>query len=138
MTKPRDLANHRLASARETFKEGDHLLRAGFRSGAVSRFYYAAFHAARALLATRELESSKHSGVIALFNREFVKTGRVSKEASKALSEAFADRSEADYADFRAFEESEVETIRVKVKALLDEVKTLISGSPAVGEDGPP
>ena len=136
MNEPTDLAQHRLGRARQTFEEGNLLLQAGFRSGAVSRFYYAAFHAARALLATRELESSKHSGVIALFNREFVKTGRISKEASKALSVAFGDRSEADYADFKAFEASEVEAVRAEVKALLDEVEALIAGLSAQGDDG--
>jgi uncharacterized protein (UPF0332 family) len=35
--------------------------------GAVNRFYYAAFYVARSLLALRELDSSRHNGVISLF-----------------------------------------------------------------------
>ena len=36
------------------------------------------FHAVRALLATKRLDSRKHSGVISLFNQHFVKPGLVS------------------------------------------------------------
>ncbi|MBU1599651.1 HEPN domain-containing protein [bacterium] len=39
------------------------------------KWLYAIFSAARALLATKDLDSSKHSGVISLFNQHFVKTG---------------------------------------------------------------
>jgi uncharacterized protein (UPF0332 family) len=40
-----------------------------------ARSYYAMFTAARALLATKHLDSSKHTGVVSLFNQHFVKTG---------------------------------------------------------------
>ncbi len=45
------LARHRLSRAREAFAEGEQLLAAGGLMGAVNRLYYAAFYAARALLA---------------------------------------------------------------------------------------
>ncbi len=63
------LSQWRLEKAEKTFIEGDQLLKLGFYNGAINRFYYAAFHAARALLATKNLDSAKHSGVISLFNR---------------------------------------------------------------------
>ena len=78
------LAHHRLARARETLADGHVLLSAGRYASAVNRFYYGAFHAARALLATRELDSSRHSGVIALFQQHFVKTGVVSADVARA------------------------------------------------------
>jgi len=42
-----------------------------------------------ALLATRMLGTSKHSGVIGLFGKHFVKTGEFSPEAGRHLREAF-------------------------------------------------
>jgi uncharacterized protein (UPF0332 family) len=39
----------------------------------VNRLYYAAFYAARGLLATKDLESSKHARAISLFQQNFVK-----------------------------------------------------------------
>ena len=41
--------------------------------GALNRVYYAMFYAVPALLASRQLSASKHSGAIALFHRKFVK-----------------------------------------------------------------
>lgn len=58
------------------------------------------FTAARALLALKGLDSSKHSGVIALFNQHIVKVGIFSKEFSRYLPKAKRIREEADYGDF--------------------------------------
>jgi len=66
----------------------------------VNRAYYAMFYAALALLVTTDSYSSKHSGVIALFDKEFVKNNIVSKELGKMLHEAFESRQEGDYKDY--------------------------------------
>jgi len=66
----------------------------------VNRAYYAMFYAALALLVTTDSHSSKHSGVIALFDKEFVKNNIVSKELGKMLHEAFESRQEGDYKDY--------------------------------------
>ena len=89
------LARHRLSRAREAFAEGDHLLVKGALMGAVNRFYYAAFYAARALLATREVDSSRHTGVISLFQKHFVKTGLVLPDKAQALPRSFEKRQNA-------------------------------------------
>lgn len=66
-------------------------------SAAVNRAYYAMFYAANALLATKGLERSKHSGVIAAFRQHFVKTGIISLSASRYFGEALDERHGADY-----------------------------------------
>jgi uncharacterized protein (UPF0332 family) len=63
------LAHYRLSRARETYNDALKLLEEGSLNSATNRFYYAAFYAARALLATKELDSSKHSGVISCLTR---------------------------------------------------------------------
>jgi len=78
--------------AREAFSEGEHLLAKGAGAGAVNLFYYGAFHAARALLATRQVDSSKHSGVMSLFQKHFVKEGLVDQAIARALPRAFEKR----------------------------------------------
>lgn len=98
----RALAKYRIEKAEEAFKEGQFLLEKCALSGAVNRFYYSAFYAARALLATKGLDSSKHKGVINLFDEHFVKTGQLDREISKALSKSFQKRLKSDYADFFA------------------------------------
>jgi uncharacterized protein (UPF0332 family) len=63
----------------------------------VNRAYYAVFYAANALLATRHMERSKHSGVIAAFREHFVKTGLIEPEYSDGYGEAMDTRQRGDY-----------------------------------------
>lgn len=123
------LARWRIEKAERAYADGKRLQEAGSYEGAVNRYYYAAFHAAKALLATRGLDASKHKGVISLFNREFVKPGTVSKAASKTLSACFLKRSKADYDDFATISRDEAEVIQAGVRSLIDEVARLIIGS---------
>ncbi|SDG20671.1 HEPN domain-containing protein [Desulfosporosinus hippei] len=99
----KELSDWRLEKAEETFRDGEELEKLGSYHSAINRYYYAAFHAVRALLAIKGFDSPKHSGVISFFNKEFVKAGLVTKSASKALSDLFRLRSNADYDDFRTF-----------------------------------
>lgn len=117
----RALARHRFARAREAFTEGEHLLAKGASMGAVNRFYYAAFHAARALLATRGVDSPRHSGVISLFQQHFVKSGLVEAEGAKALPRSFEKRQDVDYGDFATVSADEAARTRDEVRAFVEE-----------------
>ena len=64
---------------------------------AVNRAYYAIFYAANALLTTKGLERSKHSGVIAAFRQHFVKTGLIEVKYSDVYGTAMSDRHDGDY-----------------------------------------
>ncbi len=94
-----DLVRYRLQQASETLAEATLLRDAGAFRGAVNRAYYAMFYALLALLATRQLGASKHSAAIALFDRDFVKTGVFSPEFSRALHLAFQRRQIHDYGE---------------------------------------
>ena len=65
----------------------------------MNRSYYAMFYAALALLATVDKETSKHLGVLSLFDEIFVKTKIFPKEMSKMLRKAFDVRQIGDYED---------------------------------------
>ena len=65
----------------------------------VNRAYYAMFYAALALLATIGEETSKYSGVMALFDKHFIKSGILPKEMGKFLHMAFDMRQTGDYED---------------------------------------
>ena len=54
----------------------------------------------RAVTALDGFDSSKHSGVIAYINRQYVKTGIFDKRLSKILDTSFRLREKADYDDF--------------------------------------
>jgi len=69
------LVERRFAQAKETLEAADELFSAGHYRDAVNCGYYSIFYAGLALLATRMLGTSKHSGVISLFGEHFIKTG---------------------------------------------------------------
>jgi uncharacterized protein (UPF0332 family) len=55
------------------------------------------FYAAQALLLSRDIRRSKHSGVIAAFNEHFVKRGEISPKLFSLLRDGLDDRVESDY-----------------------------------------
>ena len=90
MTKGQDdLIRYKLSRAEETLAEAKVMLQTSHPYGAANRIYYACFYAVTALLLTQNLSSSKHSGVIALFNRHFVKPGFAFFDMQAELSRSY-------------------------------------------------
>jgi len=96
----KELMKYRLEMAEERLHSSKVLLEAGSYKDSIGRSYYAMFTAIRALLAMEGQDFSKHAGVIAYFQKEFVKTGKVDRKYSKYISQAFQIRNNTDYADF--------------------------------------
>ena len=94
-----ELIRYRLSRAKETLEEANELVNSGHLYGAANRIYYACFYAVVALILTENLSSSKHSGVIGLFNKNFVRTGDIPKTMGKLYSRMFDNRLESDYGD---------------------------------------
>jgi uncharacterized protein (UPF0332 family) len=95
-----NLANYRIRKAKEILIEANDSFDQRHYGLSINRSYYAMFTAARAILALKEVDSSKHSGVISLFNQHIVKGGLFPKEVSKFLPKAKDIREHADYGDF--------------------------------------
>jgi hypothetical protein len=102
------LLQYRLARARETLDEARLLLDGGHANACVNRLYYACFYAVSALLLTEGQASAKHRGVRALFDRYWVKSGRVSAELGRVYRRLFVRRQRGDYDDLVQFQEAEV------------------------------
>ena len=86
-----------LARAGESLRAARLLTDAGLLADAESRVYYAAFHAAVALLFAEGLEARSHSGVAQLLGLHFVKTGRLDPGDARLLARLQKYRIEADY-----------------------------------------
>ncbi|PIP48096.1 MAG: antitoxin [Chloroflexi bacterium CG07_land_8_20_14_0_80_45_17] len=95
-----NLAKYRLEKAKEILIEAEDALKQNHFGMSVNRSYYAMFTSAKALLAMKDLDSSKHSGVISLFNQHLVKLRLFPEEFSKFLQKAKRIRENADYGDF--------------------------------------
>jgi uncharacterized protein (UPF0332 family) len=93
----RSLATYRLEQAYESLDAAEILLKKGLFRPSINRAYYAMFYAVLSLLATHKRETSKHSGAISLFDKEFVKSGTFSKDFSRWLHDAFDLRQRSDY-----------------------------------------
>ena len=92
------LIKHRLEQARTALDDAQYLLE-GKRSpqSIVNRSFYAMFYSALALLQKIGKIPSKHSGVISLFDTEFVLKGIFPRELSKSFHKAFELRQVSDY-----------------------------------------
>ena len=95
----RALVAYRLEQAEEAIRSAETLLASGLHRDSVNRSYYAMFYTVLALLITKDLGTSKHQGVIATFDQEFVKKGVFPKDLSRRLHKAFERRLEADYGE---------------------------------------
>ena len=86
-----------LKKAQESLEAAKLLLKRGFYGFALSRAYYTMFYCSEAILLTKGISVSKHSALIALFGREFIKTGEVPHKFFTHLRTAFNLRQTADY-----------------------------------------
>lgn len=125
------LIEYRLTQARDSIREADVLDQSGMsRRSVMNRLYYAMFYAVLALLQEKEMGTSKHSGAIALFDREFVKTGTFPKEMSKALHRAFELRQKGDYMEETEVTADDVAEIRPVAEQFVEGAeKFLLSSS---------
>ena len=94
----KELARYRMERARATLKDAHNLFsQDGTPASVVNRAYYSMFYAALALLATVGQQTSKHQGVLALFDQYFIKPGILPKEMGRFLHKAFDMRQTGDY-----------------------------------------
>ena len=86
-----------LNKASNSHKAAELLATQGMHDFAVSRAYFAMLYVTEALLLTKGLSFSKHSGAIAAFGQHFAKPGLVPAEFHRRLIEAQNSRNVADY-----------------------------------------
>ncbi len=90
---------------------------------ASSRLYYAVFYAMEAVLLTRDISSSKHTGVIGQFNQFYIKEGIFPKDFSKIISRLFRERQVGDYGFYIDISEEEILTDVKSAELFLKKIK---------------
>ncbi len=120
----RAVVNYRLEQADDSLKDADILFNSGgsFRS-VINRSYYTMFYAVLALIAEKGMGRSKHSGVISIFDREYVKNKIFPKEMSKILHKAFNLRQESDYKEFNIITKEETEALKEGANNFLNDIR---------------
>lgn len=114
--------------SREALRAADALTAVGLHNDALTRAYYAAYHAACAVLLTEGIEARSHEGTISLFGERFAKRGKLPTELGRDLHELRALREKADYG--RGFQATEDDTRRDIARAhrLCDAVAAWLVG----------
>ena len=126
MNQKNELLIYRRKRAQETLQDAKILYRENSLYSAVNRIYYSLFYEVSALLAAFDLASAKHSGVRAIFNEHFVKTGKVSVETGKFYSVMFDFRQKSDYGDFVHFEHDKVPEWIAKAEICIKELESVL------------
>ncbi len=125
-----DLAEESLDAARLCLENG-HL------RSAVNRLYYGCFYEVSALLLSDGYQSSKHSGIRALFDMHCIKAGRLPISMGRFYRDLFKYRQEGDYQDFVNFERMEVEAWLFEARLFRECVEKEIVGSGSLTDEGP-
>ena len=84
------------------------------------------FYALLALLATKQLGTSKHSSALSLFDREFVKPGLFPRDLSRSIRLAFNQRQSHDYGEMVEMDRVIAEQILADARVFVDAIETYL------------
>ena len=126
MTDNRKEISENLQRAQTSINAAKDMLEKKYYDIAASRAYYAAFYAASALLLKEDIDTTKHSGVIASIHRLFVKEGKLDQAQGRNLQWLFDLRGVGDYGVSEHVSAGEaVKSVQVAEEFLKAALKTL-------------
>jgi uncharacterized protein (UPF0332 family) len=128
MTDRETIFGYRMKQTEETLSEAVRMLESGFSPRSiVNRAYYAMFYAVLTLFIHSDTphKTSKHSGVIGIFNREFIHTGKLDARFSQMLYAVFDQRMESDYRDFSKVSEEDARNAVLAAQEFVTAIKAL-------------
>ena len=122
-----ELSKYRFETAKQDLNTAKLLYELKEFRSSVNRSYYAIFHAMRSVLALDGLDSSKHSGIIAIFNQNYVRMGSFESGISKVIASAYRLRERADYQDFYIVTEQEASEQIEKAETIIGMVEKYLA-----------
>lgn len=120
------LISYRLGRANEVLEEAKQIAKMGHWNSCVNRLYYSCFYAVSALLLQQDFSSSKHTGIRAIFNKEFVHKGIIKKDYGKLYNKLFDYRQQSDYEDLFIMKKEKVIPWISQTKELIDVIEKLV------------
>ena len=120
----RELAMYRMERTFEMLIAAEDNLKIGQYKTSLNRSYYAIFHAMRAANIIKGFDSSKHSGVIAFFNKENI----IDRKMSPIIKNSSFFREKSDYDDFfiasKKDAENQLKNAKIFLSVVEDYLKT--------------
>lgn len=123
----KELAGYRLERAKEMLLSSENNLKIGEYKTSLNRSYYAVFHAMRSANALKGFDSSKHSGVIAFFTKEYLKTKILDRNLADVIKESSLCREKSDYDDFYIASHTEAEEQLKNAECFVQEIEKYVS-----------
>jgi len=120
------LVKYRIQQANDSLREAKILLDEQAWRGAINRAYYAMFYGVLALTVVQGFSTAKHAGVLAFFDREYVKTGIFSKSLSKKFHLAFDHRQNQDYGEFVQINDRIAKETIADANEFVDQIETYL------------
>ncbi len=131
MTDKQDLFQYRIGQAEETLSDAEKMLQENLSTRSiVNRSYYSMFYGILALYIDQRIniKTSKHAGIISIFDKEFVHTGKIDKDYSKILHRNFNLRQEGDYKELTKISRDDATRSVEDAKKFLNAIKDFIEG----------
>jgi len=121
------LIDVRIESADEDLETARELIELSRYRAAINRAYYAIFSTTNAVLLSKQIERSKHSGVEAAFIRNFIKTGVFELEFGKMFNFIRKKREECDYSSKVRIDKGTAEKIVEDADKFIRRIKQYLS-----------
>jgi len=115
------LIRYRMDRSREALSAARVLYEKAHYNDAVNRLYYLCFYAAAALLAAKGIHPKKHSEARSYLNRNWIKTGRLSRETGRLYNTLYDRRKKGDYGDYFRFRGEDVQDWVKSVEKAIEE-----------------
>jgi uncharacterized protein (UPF0332 family) len=132
MTDREALLAFRMKEAEETLADAERMLQNGLSPrSTTNRAYYAMFYAVLALFlnAGIKAKTSKHAGVISVFDKEFIHAGKLDVRCSKILHKIFEARQTIDYKELAEVTVEEAAGHVKGAREFVDAVKKAIAST---------
>ncbi len=120
------LISYRTKRSDETLEEAKLALDNNKLNLAANRIYYAGFYVVSALAVKENFSTSKHAQLLGWFNKNYVKTGKVSQELGQIYQISYRERQEADYEDLVSFEKNDLTFKLERMELFVGKIKELL------------
>ncbi len=121
-----ELIKYRVARCDSTIEEAKIAIDLNKLHLANNRIYYSIYYIVSALSLKSNFSTSKHSGLLAWFNKNFINTEIISKEFGKIYYKAFENRQESDYEDLITYDIQDVKICYENMLKFVTEIKSIL------------
>lgn len=131
MTDIETLCFYRFKQAEDTLSDAKKMVENSLSSRSITnRAYYSMFYAVLALFLKAGItpKTSKHAGIISIFDQEFVRTGRIDKRYSKILHDTFNARLKSDYKEYIELSSDDAAEFVKSAEEFLEVIRKSITG----------